>query len=141
MVISTAGVPGNRLVDGRHHMLRHQLHRPSGELLVHPVVTCVEEGAEVADLVAKRQDRFGDLVWRAIDHQLLDDGRDVQFLVRLIPIGLKQVGAAASLQPGGQAPPHGILSIDASLRQLPIGLKGWRAHVDPEEFAVVMHGP
>ena len=57
-------------------LLGHQLHRAPGEPLVHPVVAGVEQRAEVADLLAKRQDLVGHRVRRAVDHQLLDDGRD-----------------------------------------------------------------
>ena len=84
------------LVDRRHDLLGHQLHRAPRERLVHPVVAGVEQRAEVADLLAERQDLVGDRVRRAVDHQLVDDGREIERIVRLVRRGLEQVGPAAA---------------------------------------------
>src|SRR4051812_14833472 len=50
------------LIDLRHDLLRHQLHRAPGELRIDPVVARIVERAEGTDLLAEGEDLLDDAV-------------------------------------------------------------------------------
>src|SRR5262245_23282019 len=99
--IATDSRRGRRLADGgvdaRHHLLGHELHRAPRETGVGPVHAGVDDLAEIADLLAQRQD----LVYHAVDspgdHAMLHHVVVGDLLVGLLLVALEHVEALAAL--------------------------------------------
>ena len=72
-------------VDLGHHLLGQQRHGALHPLLLGPVLRGQHQRAEVADLVAQRQDLLGDRVGTAVDRAVVAE-RLVRKLFRVVPL-------------------------------------------------------
>ena len=91
-----------RRVDARHHLRRHQFHRALGQGRIDPVHAGIDQFAERAGLVVKRQQFIDDLVDRTerdqpVEHEILGN-----LGVRLLLVFLEDVHALGV----GELPHH-----------------------------------
>src|SRR3954447_24733344 len=84
----------DRGVDLRHDLFGEQDHVAAAELAILPVLAGEQERAEVADLLAERQNLIGDAIGRTPEHELVAQGVERDVLVVLLRIGLERDRAA-----------------------------------------------
>jgi hypothetical protein len=70
-------------IDPGPDLVRRELHRAPGELWIGPVVTCIEQRAERADLVSEFENPVRDTLRGSRDHQTLEAAPGRELGIRL----------------------------------------------------------
>src|SRR6185312_7880929 len=94
-----ARTPG---IDTRHDLFGHQDHRLAAQLSILPVLACIQQRTELANLTLESQYLVGNVFRRAEYDQPLADRLQRDLIVGLVAMGLEQLDAAILLQLGEQ---------------------------------------